>query len=58
MFIFSAICAKIQPWVVEKQQNLRKELSGKNKNADNIQLWCRITKTEYPDPPDTSVPTS
>ena len=53
MFTFGTICAKIQPWVVEKQQNLRKELSGKNKNADNIQLWCGITKTEYPDPPDT-----
>ena len=37
----------------KKQQNLRKQLSGKNKNADNIQLWCRITKTEYPDPTDT-----
>ncbi len=23
------------------------------KMRDNIQLWCRITKTEYSDPPDT-----
>ncbi len=22
-------------------------------HADSIQLWCRITKTEYPSPPDT-----
>ena len=28
-------------------------LTGRKKNADGIQLWCRITKTEYPDPPDT-----
>ena len=25
----------------------------RKKDADTIQLWRRITKTEYPDPPDT-----
>ena len=31
----------------------KKTSSEEKKIADGIQLWCRITKTEYSNPPDT-----
>lgn len=31
----------------------RYEQQKEEKDADDIQLWSRITKTEYPDPTDT-----